>query len=151
MVSRLQGQQTATVDDLFERSGFWQALREAPMPRELFLEAVRLAPTIKDDYFTVLSPAGLPARSARHAGERPAPGGLFQRLSVLARTPPGAKDCPRPASPFGGIPPAPPGLLAATLRKCLPLFAALTWGSPLLLRLPRGSLQAPEASTSFLF
>jgi glycerol-1-phosphate dehydrogenase [NAD(P)+] len=55
IVSRLQGQQTDTVDRLFMETGFWEAVRADPFSRKEWLEAVRQAPNIKDDFFTVLS------------------------------------------------------------------------------------------------
>ncbi len=55
VASRLQGRQSETIADLFEKTGFWDAVRNDPFSRKEWLEAVRLAPTIKENYFTVLS------------------------------------------------------------------------------------------------
>lgn len=55
LTCRLQGQQAETVAALFRATGFWDAVREDPFSRVEWLEAVRLAPTIKSGYFTVLS------------------------------------------------------------------------------------------------
>lgn len=55
IVSKLQRQQTETIDSLFLQTGFWDAVRSDPFSRTRMLEAVRLAPAIKDDFFTVLS------------------------------------------------------------------------------------------------
>jgi len=55
IMSRLQGQQTGTVDRLFQETGFWEAVRGDPFSRGEWLEAVRLAPTVKEGFFTVLS------------------------------------------------------------------------------------------------
>jgi len=55
LVSRLQGQETATLENLFQETGFWDAIRDDPFSREEWLEASRLAPDFKDDYFTVLA------------------------------------------------------------------------------------------------
>ncbi len=55
IVSKLQLGPTATIDDLFVQTGFWDALRNDPLSRAQMLEAVRLAPGIKEDFFTVLS------------------------------------------------------------------------------------------------
>jgi glycerol-1-phosphate dehydrogenase [NAD(P)+] len=55
LMSRLQGQETATVERLFQETGFWEAVRADPFSKEEWLEAVRLAPGIKEDFFTVLS------------------------------------------------------------------------------------------------
>ena len=55
VASRLQGRQSATIADLFAKTGFWDAVRNDPFSKKEWLEAVRLAPTIKENYFTVLS------------------------------------------------------------------------------------------------
>ncbi len=56
LVSRLQGgEQTETLARLFTETGFFDAVRADPFSREEWLAAVRLAPTVKDDFFTVLS------------------------------------------------------------------------------------------------
>jgi glycerol-1-phosphate dehydrogenase [NAD(P)+] len=36
-------------------TGFWQAIENDPFSRDEWLAAVRLAPSMKEDYFTVLS------------------------------------------------------------------------------------------------
>lgn len=53
--SRLQGKQADTIASLFTATGFWGAIKADPFSRAEWLEAVRLAPSIKDEYFTVLS------------------------------------------------------------------------------------------------
>lgn len=55
--SRLQGdkQTTATISSLFQRTGFWSAIRQEPLSRNEWLEAFRRAPSIKPDRYTVLS------------------------------------------------------------------------------------------------
>mgnify|MGYP000972445884 CR=1 FL=1 len=55
IVSRLQGAQSEVIDGLFQATGFWEAVCADPFSREEWLQAARLAPTIKDDFFTVLS------------------------------------------------------------------------------------------------
>ena len=55
LVSRLQGRDTERIADLFERTQFWEAFREHPLSRGEWIEAVRFAPTIKEDFHTVLS------------------------------------------------------------------------------------------------
>lgn len=52
---RLQNQQADVVDELFTATGFWQAVRSDPFSRNEWLQAVRLAPTVKEDFHTVLS------------------------------------------------------------------------------------------------
>lgn len=56
LVSRLQGEMHSdTIDRLFRECGFWDAIRRDPLPRNEWLEAFRLAPAIKTDFYTVLS------------------------------------------------------------------------------------------------
>ncbi len=56
IVSRLQGGgQTESLAGLFEATGFFAAVRADPFSRREWLEAVKRAPTIKDEFFTVLS------------------------------------------------------------------------------------------------
>jgi glycerol-1-phosphate dehydrogenase [NAD(P)+] len=55
LISRLQGEYSSTIAKLFESTGFWQHVAAEPFPRDLWLEAVRLAPSIKPGYYTVLS------------------------------------------------------------------------------------------------
>ncbi|WP_300157946.1 iron-containing alcohol dehydrogenase family protein [Solidesulfovibrio sp.] len=56
LVSRLQGgAQTETLAGLFTETGFFEAVRADPFSREEWLVAVHQAPTVKDDFFTVLS------------------------------------------------------------------------------------------------
>jgi glycerol-1-phosphate dehydrogenase [NAD(P)+] len=55
LVSRLQGNQTDTIRDLFDATGFWEAIRSDPFSIPEWVEAVRLAPTIKKDFYTVFS------------------------------------------------------------------------------------------------
>ncbi len=54
LVSRLQGAGTERIAPLLERTGFWEAIRRDPFSRQEWLEAVRRAPTIKPDFYTVL-------------------------------------------------------------------------------------------------
>lgn len=55
LVSRLQKQNSAAIADLFEQSGFWRAVAAQPFSRAQWREAIRLAPGIKQDFYTVLS------------------------------------------------------------------------------------------------
>lgn len=55
LISRLQGEYSTTIAALFESTGFWKHVAAEPFPRDLWLEAVRLAPAVKPGYFTVLS------------------------------------------------------------------------------------------------
>jgi len=51
----LQDQRADTVDALFRKTGFWEAVQADPFSRAEWLEAVAKAPGIKEDYFTVFS------------------------------------------------------------------------------------------------
>ena len=56
IASRLQGSEdNVMIADLFAKTGFWDAVRSDPFSRREWLEAVKAAPTMKEDYFTVLS------------------------------------------------------------------------------------------------
>lgn len=55
LMCRLQNQQAETVDALFRATGFWDAVRADPFSRAEWLEALHLAPSVKADFFTVLS------------------------------------------------------------------------------------------------
>jgi glycerol-1-phosphate dehydrogenase [NAD(P)+] len=55
LVSLLQKQNSAAIADLFEKSGFWRAIEAQPFRRAQWLDAIRLAPGIKQDFYTVLS------------------------------------------------------------------------------------------------
>ena len=55
IVRRLQGSDGKTIAGLFEKTGFWDEVRKDPFARAEWLEAVRIGPTIKENYYTVLS------------------------------------------------------------------------------------------------
>lgn len=55
VVSRLQGRWTEEIARLFAATGFWPAIRADPFRLAEWREAVRLAPGIKADFYTVLS------------------------------------------------------------------------------------------------
>jgi len=55
IVSRLQGGQTDIIRNLFESCGFWAAIKSDPFSRAEWLEAARMAPTVKKGFYTVLS------------------------------------------------------------------------------------------------
>lgn len=52
---RLQRQQAEIAAALFQTTGFWDAIRHDPFSRAEWLNAALQAPTIKKDFFTVLS------------------------------------------------------------------------------------------------
>jgi glycerol-1-phosphate dehydrogenase [NAD(P)+] len=55
LVSRLQGQNSERIADLFQVTGFWQVIARDPFRRDEWLEASRIAPSIKANFYTVLS------------------------------------------------------------------------------------------------
>lgn len=55
IVSQLQKNQTECIARLFSDTGFWGIVRESPFSRSEWLEAVRLAPSVKTDFYTILS------------------------------------------------------------------------------------------------
>jgi glycerol-1-phosphate dehydrogenase [NAD(P)+] len=55
LVSLLQGHNSDVIADLFEKTGFWDAIADDPFIPSEWLEAVRRAPAVKENFFTVLS------------------------------------------------------------------------------------------------
>ncbi len=59
LISLLQGQNSGQtsrrIAALFDATGFWRALASDPFDRAEWLEAARVAPSIKSDFYTVLS------------------------------------------------------------------------------------------------
>jgi glycerol-1-phosphate dehydrogenase [NAD(P)+] len=55
LISLLQGQHSERIAALFDATGFWGAIASNPFDRAEWLEAARLAPSIKSDFYTVLS------------------------------------------------------------------------------------------------
>jgi glycerol-1-phosphate dehydrogenase [NAD(P)+] len=55
LVSLLHGQNSDRIAALFDATGFWRVITSDPFDRSEWLEAARLAPAIKSDFYTVLS------------------------------------------------------------------------------------------------
>ena len=55
LVSLLQSQNSGPIADLFDVTGFWQAIANDPFDRAEWLEACRVAPSIKPNFYTILS------------------------------------------------------------------------------------------------
>jgi glycerol-1-phosphate dehydrogenase [NAD(P)+] len=55
LVSLLQRQNSNRIADLFDTTGFWQVIADDPFDRAEWLDAVRLAPSMKSDFYTILS------------------------------------------------------------------------------------------------
>jgi len=52
---RNSGQNSGRIAALFDATGFWRAIASDPFDRAEWLEAARIAPSIKSDFYTVLS------------------------------------------------------------------------------------------------
>lgn len=55
LVSLLQNVNSRRIASLFEATGFWEAIAADPFSRQEWREAIRIAPSMKQDYYTVLS------------------------------------------------------------------------------------------------
>lgn len=55
MISRLQGRGAERISAFFGAVGFWDAVKADPFVRRDWMEAFRLAPSIKPDFYTILS------------------------------------------------------------------------------------------------
>jgi glycerol-1-phosphate dehydrogenase [NAD(P)+] len=55
LTSLLQGQNSNRIAALFDATGFWRAIASDPFDRAEWVEAARLEPSIKSDFYTVLS------------------------------------------------------------------------------------------------
>jgi glycerol-1-phosphate dehydrogenase [NAD(P)+] len=55
LVSILQGENTQRIATLFDATGFWDAITADPFSRAEWVTAVRLAPSVKEGFYTVLS------------------------------------------------------------------------------------------------
>lgn len=57
LVSLLQRQNSDVIASVFDITGFWDAIAQDPFEKSEWLRAIRLAPTMKENFFTVLSNA----------------------------------------------------------------------------------------------
>lgn len=56
LISSLQGgSHHETIRELFARTGFWESVRKQPFSKEEWKIAVERAPSVKDDFYTILS------------------------------------------------------------------------------------------------
>src|SRR6185436_5278140 len=55
LVSLLQRENSEAIAAVFDTTGFWEAIAADPFSRAEWSEALRLAPTIKQEFHTVLS------------------------------------------------------------------------------------------------
>lgn len=58
LISHLQNNETDRIRKLFDATDFWEAIRSDPFNRSEWIEAIKLAPTIKENFYTVLSEEG---------------------------------------------------------------------------------------------
>lgn len=55
LISRVQNNQSARIARLFDEVGFWSVIRSDPFVLSEWKQAIELAPSIKDDFYTILS------------------------------------------------------------------------------------------------
>jgi glycerol-1-phosphate dehydrogenase [NAD(P)+] len=67
----LQRNESEEIAELFDRTGFWDAIEGDRFCRNEWIEAVRRAPTIKPGYFTILSTGDRASEVAAAIGEDP--------------------------------------------------------------------------------
>jgi glycerol-1-phosphate dehydrogenase [NAD(P)+] len=78
LISRVQNNQTDRIARLFELTGFWNEIRSDPFSRSEWSTALDLAPTIKEDFFTILSEPGAVDQAKRLLEQDPNLAGCFQ-------------------------------------------------------------------------
>lgn len=71
IVSLLQGANTDRIDSLFRATGFWDEIAANPFSRTEWLRAIRAAPSVKENYYTVLSSRNVLPEVERILGEEP--------------------------------------------------------------------------------
>lgn len=71
LVSLLQQGQTRMIDDLFEVTGFWKAIAADRFSRGEWRQALQMAPSIKDGFYTVLSEPGRIAEAEQYLTNDP--------------------------------------------------------------------------------
>jgi glycerol-1-phosphate dehydrogenase [NAD(P)+] len=71
LVSLLQENQSGRIARVFDETGFWMAIRSDPFSLAEWKQALRLAPTIKEDFYTVLSEPGSLDEAERLLAEDP--------------------------------------------------------------------------------
>lgn len=71
IVSHLQQHGTELVRSLLDQTRFWDAFKDQPLSRAEWIEAVRLAPTLKQDFYTILSARDCAAEVARLLSDDP--------------------------------------------------------------------------------
>jgi glycerol-1-phosphate dehydrogenase [NAD(P)+] len=77
LMSRVQKNQSEKIAHVFDKTGFWSQVRSDPFSLARWRDAVRLAPSIKDDYYTVLSEPGAVDEALQILESDPALEGCF--------------------------------------------------------------------------
>jgi glycerol-1-phosphate dehydrogenase [NAD(P)+] len=79
LVSSLQrGSHHERIAELFARTGFWESVRKQPFSKEEWRFAVERAPSVKDDFYTILSEMDAWPEFARMIGHDAALAGCFE-------------------------------------------------------------------------
>jgi glycerol-1-phosphate dehydrogenase [NAD(P)+] len=79
LASSLQsGRHHETIGELFARTGFWESIREQPFSKEEWRIAVERAPSVKEDFYTILSDREAWPEFARMIAHDPALVGCFE-------------------------------------------------------------------------
>src|SRR5262245_21871483 len=79
LVSSLQGgSHHEKIGELFARTGFWNSIREQPFSTEEWRIAVERAPSVKEDFYTILSERDAWPELARMIARDPALVGCFE-------------------------------------------------------------------------
>src|SRR5690348_15281630 len=79
LVSSLQnGGHHQTIAELFTRTGFWGSIRKHPFSKEEWRIAVERAPSMKEDFYTLLSERDVWPEFARMMAHDPVLAGCFE-------------------------------------------------------------------------
>lgn len=62
----LQGAGTEQINNILNPTGFWQHVHQQPFAMNDWIQALEIAPTIKQDFYTVLSTAGVVEKAIHH-------------------------------------------------------------------------------------
>jgi glycerol-1-phosphate dehydrogenase [NAD(P)+] len=78
LVSLLQGSNSERIARLFDATEFWSAIADDPFSRSEWLEAVCRAPSMKENFYTVLSSRDVVPEAAKALAEDPHLAGCFR-------------------------------------------------------------------------
>ena len=71
LVGLLQNEHHQTIAHLFDKTGFWDAAAQNPFPLDDWIQAVRIAPTVKEDFYTVLTSRDCLPEAVHHLRTNP--------------------------------------------------------------------------------